>query len=333
MKILIIGGTGVISKHVCDYIIKKGNQVTVINRGVRSQLINNYVKYIKADINNINIIQKEIAVCYFDAVIDFVSFNEIDILNRYKVFNGKIGQYIFISSATVYKVKEGIVTEMSPLGNDYNLYAQNKIACEKMLREMCADSFPVTVVRPSHTFDSTVVPLGIHGKNGSWQNVKRMIQGNKVIIHDEGLGFWSMLRSEDFARIIYRLIGSIKAIGETFQITHDDFLKWIDIYKIVADELDVELKPCFVSSEILANEGFTFDLKAKLYGDKARSITFINKKVKKITGDITPIYSMEEGIRESVRTVCSNKCYQKDDLQFDIWCDFIVEKYGQREIG
>ncbi len=329
MNILIIGGTGVISNRVRILIEQQENEVTVINRGNKAASFSKRTRHIKADINDLEQVKAAIGDNYFDVVIDFLSFFPEDIYKRYEILKGKIGQFIFISSATVYKVKSGIVTENSPIGNEFSEYARNKIECESLLFDKLNGSdFPVTIIRPSHTYDYTCVPLGIHGNYGSWQNVKRIIEGRKVIIHDNGVGMWAMLRSEDFALQLYGILGKGEALGEVFQIASEESLSWERIYRIVADAVGMKLNACFISSDILAKEGKEFDLLSKLYGDKTRSLVFRNDKIKKIIGEYNPIFSMEEGIRDSVRSVMFNEELQRKDIPYDLWCDKMISLYG-----
>lgn len=328
MKVLIMGGTGVISTHVRRLLEKYNNEVTVINRGNKATESDSRARYIKADINNIELLKEALRGECFDVALDFIAFNTSDVLKRYELLKGKLRQYIFISSATVYNVKSGTVTENSPVGNDFNDYAQKKLECERLLlKELNGPDFPITIVRPSHTYDSTRVPLGIHGKNGSWQNVKRIIEGKSVIIHDSGEGLWAMLRSEDFAALLYGIIGRTEAIGEIFHIASEESLSWKRIYSIVADELDVPLNACYVPSEILVKEGQEFNLGAKLFGDKARSLIFNAEKIKRMAGEYHCMYSMEAGIRDSVRNVVNYAEFQKEDIVFDAWCDKIAKAY------
>lgn len=329
MNVLIIGGTGVISNQVRVLIERLENEVTVINRGNKAVSFSKYTRYFKADINDFEQIKVIIGNYYFDVVIDFLSFFTDDIFKRYELLKGKIGQFVFISSATVYSIKSGIVTENSPIGNEFNEYARNKFECERLLLDKLNGSdFPVTIIRPSHTYDSTCVPMGIHGKCGSWQNVKRIIEGKKVIIHDNGGGLWAMLRSEDFAPQLYGVLGKVEALGEVFQIASEESLSWEQIYSIVADAVGMQLNACFISSDILAKEGKEFELAAKLFGDKARSLVFRNDKIKKIIGEYNAIFSMEEGIRDSVRNVMFNEEFQREDIVYDLWCDKMISVYG-----
>lgn len=328
MKILIIGGTGIISTHVRLFAEKCGDDVTVINRGNRIIDTKEKIHYIKADINDIESIKKNIKDIFFDIVIDFVCFCKKDVLKRYELFKGRIGQYVFISSATVYNVTKGIVTESSPVGNSFSRYAQDKIECERVLADnLQGKEFPITIIRPSHTYDATVIPMGVHGKMGSWQNVKRILEGKKVIIHDDGNGVWAMLRSEDFAVQLYGILGKAESFGQIYQIASEESLKWVDIYSIIADELNRKLEICFIPTKILALEGQKFELKAKILGDKARSLVFKNNAIRKVIGEYHPFYTMEQGIRNSVRNVLCNSSIQKEDEEFDIWCEKMISIY------
>lgn len=331
MKILIVGGTGIISRYVCSLLIQVKNEVTVLNRGIKSREVEGVSRFILADINNIELIKRELKNDFFDVVIDFVCFCENDVRKRYEIFRGKLKQYIFISSATVYRENFNLIKENSPIGNSHSLYARNKIECERvLLKEINGELFPVTIIRPSHTFDSNIIPLGIHGKKGSWQNVKRMIDGKKVIIHGDGTGVWAMLRSEDFARQLLGIVGKKEAVGHVFQITSEESLSWNQIYSIVADEVGVELHSIYISSLFLAKAGSQFDLEEKLLGDKARMLTFCNNKIKAFSPGYIPIFSMEQGIRDSVRNVLQNKLLQIEDEEYDKWCDEIIYFYENK---
>lgn len=332
MKVLIIGGTGTISKHVCDLLVKEKHIVTVVNRGINGTITTGVRCHIVSDINNTEKIIQEIIQEYFDVVIDFISFDVTNVLARYDVFKGKTNQYVFISSATVYRADSSNITEKSPVGNPYYTYAQNKLECENvLLNYVDSDLYNVTIVRPSHTFDNNAVPLGIHGKNGSWQNIKRMIEGKKVIIHGDGNGLWAMMRSEDFARALLGVLGNPQAYGEIYQITSDESLSWNRIYSIVAEELGVKLECAHIPVDILVNMGEQYDLKGKLLGDKSRSLCFCNDKIKSISPGYHQTFSMEEGIRNSVRNVMKNQKLHKCDNEYERWCDLVIEVY-EREI-
>ena len=250
-------------------------------------------------------------------------------------------QFMYISSASAYHkpVKDYRITEGTALANPYWGYSRNKIACEEYLMKMYREKgFPVTLIRPSHTYSEKAVPLGVHGDNGSWQVLKRMLEGKPVIIHGDGTSLWTITFNQDFADGFIGLMGNPHAIGEAFQITGDESLTWNQIYGIVADCLGVELKPYYVSSAFLAQTG-AYDFTGGLLGDKANTVVFDNSKLKAAVPGFRPAIRAEEGIRRTVEYVLSHEECQKEDPDFDRWCDSVIaaqekaKKELQREFG
>lgn len=191
----------------------------------------------------------------------------------------------------------------------------------KMYRE---NGFPVTIVRPSHTYDERSVPLGVHGDKGSWQVVKRIMEGKPVIIHGDGTSLWTITHNSDFAKAYKGLIGNIHAIGQAFHITSDESVTWNQIYSIIADELGVELNACHVPSDWLNAVG-PYDFEGTLLGDKACTVIFDNSKIKRAVPDFNAAVRADQGIRSTVRYILEHKECQTDDPDFDKWCDKIAE--------
>ncbi len=187
------------------------------------------------------------------------------------------------------------------------------------------EGFPVTIVRPSHTYSERSVPLGLHGPGGSYQVVKRMLEGKKVVIHGDGTSLWTMTHNRDFANGFVGLMGNIHALGETVQITSDETLTWNQIYQALADALGVELKPCYVSSEfIIASTPAEWDLRGSLLGDKANSVVFDNTKLKRLVPGYTAAIRFDQGVRMTVEYVLSHPECQTEDAAFDEWCDKVI---------
>jgi nucleoside-diphosphate-sugar epimerase len=187
------------------------------------------------------------------------------------------------------------------------------------------EGFPFTVVRPSHTYDERNVPLGVHGKNGSWQVLKRMIEGRPVIIHGDGTSLWTMTHNSDFARAFIRLMGNVHAIGEAVHITSDESVTWNQIYGIIACALNVELKAVHIASEFLdeCSHG-RYDFKGSLIGDKANSVIFDNTKIKRLAPGFCANVRVDEGIKMTVANVLANPGLQREDPEFDGWCDNVI---------
>lgn len=327
MKVLFIGGTGTISMAITKRLADRGDEVYLINRGSRSGELPESVKVINADINDEADVAKKIADLSFDSVCDFIGFVPSQLERDYRLFKGKTKQFMYISSASAYHkpVRSYIINEGTTMANPYWEYSRNKIACEELLMKYYREEgFPITIVRPSHTYDERSVPLGVHGKNGSWQVLKRMIDGKPVIIHGDGTSLWTMTHNSDFAVAFTGLIGNPHAIGEAFQITSDETLTWNQIYQCIADVLGVELKAYHVSSEFLAATS-DYDLTGSLIGDKANSVVFDNTKLKKAVPEYCPKVHFEDGIRRTIENVLNTPELQRADPDFDQWCDKVIE--------
>ncbi len=282
---LFIGGTGTISMAITRAVAKdKDWELFLLNRGSRSDEVPDNVRIINADINDEDAVSELIDGMRFDCVCDFIGFTPDQVERDYRLFRGRCGQYIYISSASAYNkpCRSHIITEGTALANPHWEYSRNKIICEMFLMEKYErDAFPVTIIRPSHTYDVRSVPLGVHGDKGSWQVVKRMLEGKTVIVHGDGTSLWTMTFNEDFAKGFTGLMANPHAIGESFQITSDETLTWNQIYEAIADALDVDFIPYYVSSEFLASVS-DYDFVGSLIGDKANSVVFDNSKIKRI---------------------------------------------------
>ncbi len=328
MKILFIGGTGTISMAITRLLAGRGEELYLLNRGNRNGDLPENVHVIRCDISNEEEVKEKLAGMDFDCVGEFIGYEVVQLERDYRLFAGKTRQFIYISSASAYQkpMRGYIITEETPLDNPYWEYSRKKKACEEYLfcryRE---DGFPVTVVRPSHTYDERKVPLGVHGKKGSWQVLKRIKEGKPVIIHGDGTSLWTITHNSDFARAYAGLVGNPAAIGEAFHITTDESISWIEIYGYIADTIGVELKPRYISSETLAILGKEYDFRGGLLGDKANSVVFDNSKIKKFVRGFKAEVTAKEGIRRTVEYVLSHAECQPDDEDFDTWCDTVIE--------
>ena len=327
MKVLFIGGTGTISTAISRSLISQGHQLYLINRGSRKDALPEEAITLTGDINDEDSVRDLIQDLDFDVVADFIAFVPEHLQRDYRLFQKKTRQFIFISSASAYQkpMSDYRITEGTPLSNPYWEYSRNKIACEDYLMSLYRDNgFPVTIVRPSHTYDERSIPLGVHGDRGSWQVVKRMLDGKPVIIHGDGTSLWTMTHNSDFARGFIGLMGNIHAIGEAVQITSDESLTWNQIYRCIADALDVPLKAVHISSEFLDQCGI-YDFRGGLLGDKANTVVFDNSKLKRLVPDFSASKRFDQGITETIQYVLSHPECQQEDADFDLWCDKVIE--------
>lgn len=326
MKILLIGGTGTISTAISQRLADLNHELYLLNRGNLNETLPSHIQFIKADINNEKEAEEKLSGMEFDAVCDFIGFVKPQLERDYRLFNGKTRQFVYISSASAYNKppRDYVINEGTSLANPYWVYSRNKIECEEYLMKMYRENgFPVTIVRPSHTYCEKSVPLGVHGKNGSWQVIKRMLEGKPVIIHGDGTSLWTMTDSRDFAKGFIGLLGNPHTIGEAFQITSDETLTWNQIYKTIADCLKVKFKPYYVSSAFLAAVS-DYDFEGSLTGDKSNSVVFDNTKLKKAVPDFAPSIRFEEGVGRTLEYVLSHKECQVEDPEFDSWCDKVI---------
>ncbi len=340
MKALFIGGTGTISMGIVKRLSEDPMwEVFLLNRGNRKAEVPQNVKQIIADVNNEQDVKAKLEGMDFDVVSDFIAF-DVDAVERdYRLFNGKTKQYIFISSASAYnKPAAGyVITEGTTLANPYWEYSRKKIACEEFLMEKYRkEGFPVTIVRPSHTYDERHIPLGVHGDKGFYQVIRRMQEGKPVIIQGDGSSLWALTFNSDFAIGFTGLMGNRHAIGEAFQITGDEILTWDQIYATIADALGVELKPYHVSSDFLADvgAGFGYDFRGSLLGDKAVSVAFDNSKLKRLVPQMTTTISFHKGVRMALDYVLSHPKEYEEDPEFDAFCDSVIKamERAKREI-
>ncbi len=327
MKALFIGGTGTISMAITRLLMEKNWDLYIINRGNRNSNLPKGVTTITVDINDEQAVAEKIKDMTFDVVCDFIGFVPSQLERDYRLFCDKTKQFMYISSASAYQKLPSnyIITEGTPLANPYWQYSRDKIECEAFLMKMYREhNFPVTIIRPSHTYDERSVPLGVHGQNGSFQVIKRMMEGKPVIIHGDGTSLWTMTHNSDFAKGFVGLMGNIHAIGEVFQITSDETLTWNQIYKTIADCLGVPFKPYYVASDFLATVS-NYDYYGSLLGDKSNSVVFDNTKLKKAVPEFRATLRFDQGVKQTIDYVLSHPECQIEDRAFDVWCDRVIQ--------
>ncbi len=328
MKALFIGGTGTISGAITKLAIERGWELYLLNRGNRE--LPEGARQIQADIRDEAGVREKLSGLRFDVVADFIAFTPDQLERDYRLFAGKADQFLFISSASAYQkpLANPFITESTPVHNPYWQYSRDKIACEQLLTDLYRQKgFPVTIVRPSHTYCERSVPVALHGAKGSYQIVQRMKQGKKVIVPGDGTSLWTLTASRDFAMAFLGLMGNIHAIGETYQITSDESLTWNQIHQIIASALGVEAKLVHIPSDVLG--ALNPEWVGGLTGDKANSVVFDNAKIKYAVPGFAATTRFDQGAREAVRYIESHPDCQKDDPEFDQWCDKVIEQWDR----
>jgi len=324
MKVLFIGGTGIISSACTEAAIAKGMEVFHLNRGTTDkENVPKEVVTIHADIRNGDEAETKLKGHYFDAVVDFIAFEPHHIVQDIQLFRDCTAQFVFISSASAYqKPPEKLpITERTPLWNPYWDYSQKKILCEKLLQSEGEKSgFPYTIVRPSHTYSQKKVPA-----IGGYTVLHRMLKEQPVVLPGDGTSVWTLTYHRDFAVGLVGLLGNNAAIHQDFHITSDEWLTWNGIYNILASELGVEPKTVHIPSEIIAL--YDKEMGANLLGDKSHSMIFDNSKIKKFVPEFCAKTPFSSGAAEVVQWFRENTLFKGPDAAVENWMNRLIEDW------
>jgi nucleoside-diphosphate-sugar epimerase len=330
VKVLFIGGSGLISSACSRLAVERGIDLVVLNRGASAQRpLPPSVTMLRADVRDPAAVKEALGDSEFDAVVDWIAFTPDQVRADIDLFRGRTGQYVFISSASAYQTPPARlpITESTPLRNPYWQYSRDKIACEEALMSAYREEgFPATVVRPSHTYDRTTVPF----TGGHWTAVERMRQGKEVVVHGDGTSLWTLTHHEDFARGFVPLLGHSRTIGEAFHITSDDVLTWNQIAETLAAAAGVRARIVHVPSDVIA--AADPDWGAGLLGDKAHSMVFDNSKLRSVVPDFVATIPFERGAREIVAWHDADPARRRVEEGIDALMDRLVEAYRPRPL-
>lgn len=320
MKVLFIGGTGIISSASSELAIQRGIELYLLNRGQSVRQPPRGARLLHADIRQPESVQAALGGLSFDAVVDWVAYTPEHVQNDIKLWGSRTGQFIFISSASAYQTPPHFlpVTESTPLHNPFWQYSRDKAACEALLNGVYQrEGFPATIVRPSHTYDRTLFPF-----HGGFTNVARMRSGKKVVVHGDGTSLWTLTHHRDFAVGLVGLLGNPHAVGDTFHITSDEWLSWNQIYENVAHAAGTDARLAHVPSDLIA----AFDSRwgASLLGDKSHSMIFDNSKIRRLVPDFQPSIPFWQGAREIIAWYDADPARQVVDTEFDALQDRLI---------
>jgi nucleoside-diphosphate-sugar epimerase len=330
LSVLFLGGTGVISSACTERCLELGMEVFVLNRGrSTTRPIPNGCQPLVGDVSDPESVQAAIGDLEFDVVADFRAFTANQVQKRLEILRDRMGQYVFISSASVYQTPPGRlpILESTPLRNPFWQYSRDKIACENLLvKAYREEGLPMTIVRPSHTYDKTLLPF-----DGGWTVVERMRRGAEVVVHGDGSSLWTLTHQRDFAKAFVGLLGHPAAIGDSFHITSDEWLSWNEIFRIVAYAAGVEAKLVHVPSDAIA--AADPDWGAGLLGDKAHSMIFDNSKVRRLVSDFKAVIPFSQGAREILGWYDADPSRQHVDAAMDATMDELVSAHRVRRSG
>ena len=319
-KVLFIGGTGIISSACSPLALERGLDLYLLNRGQSSRPVPPGAKVLNGDIRDPESVKQALGDLRFDAVVDWIAFTPKHVETDLELFRGRTGQFVFISSASVYQKPPSALpfTESTLMANPYWGYSRDKIACEeRLIKAYREEDFPFTIVRPSHTYDRTTLPM-----QGGYTVLDRMKRGQKVIVHGDGTSLWTLTHHADFAKGFVPLLANRRAIGETFHITSDETLTWDQIHYVFADALGVEAKIVHVPSDVLSAYG---PLGGEgLLGDKAHSAVFDNSKIKRFVPDFAATVPFSWGAREALAWYEADPARQTVDAEFNRLTDALI---------
>jgi nucleoside-diphosphate-sugar epimerase len=324
LRVLFIGGSGIISSACCRLAIQRGLELDVLNRGA-TQLrpLPAEVKILRGDIRDQASVRQALGDHEFDVVVNWIAFTPEHIETDLKLFRGRVGQYVFISSASAYQTPPSRVpvTESTPLNNPYWQYSRDKIACEdRLVRAYREEGFPATIIRPSHTYDRTLVP-----SYAGWTLVQRMRQGKEVVVQGDGTSLWTVTHSDDFAKGFVPLLGNTRTLGEPFHITSDDVLTWNQITMILAAAAGAEAKIVHVPSDAIAAADPIWG--PALLGDSAHSMIFDNSKLRSVVPDYVATITLEQAAPEIIAWHDQDPSRQNVDPDLDVLMDKLVATY------
>jgi nucleoside-diphosphate-sugar epimerase len=331
LKVLFIGGTGIISTAVSALAVQRGFDLTLFNRGQHSEFVPKGAKVIKGDVRDKAAMAELLKDKNFDVVVDWLVFVPKDVEADIEIFKGKVKQYIFISTASAYQKPPAhwLIDESTPLANPYWKYSSDKIACEELLMvEYRSSGFPLTIVRPSFTYGDTMIPAAINSWTKPWTIVDRMRKGKKIVIHGDGTTLWTMTHNTDFAKGFIGLLGNVQAVGHAFGITSDEVLTWRQIYKAIADAAGTQLNAVYIPSDFIAKIDPEYE--GILLGDKSWCGVFDNSKIKRFVPDFVATVPFAQGIKRTIEWFEAEPKRCTIDDEFNQFVDRLIAAYEGR---
>jgi len=328
MKVLFIGGTGIISTASTRLAAERGIEMTLLRRGQHAVDLPESVRTITADIHDEAAAAKALGTERFDAVVDWTVFTTAQLERDIRLFRERTDQYIFISSASAYQKPVGhyLITESTPLANPYWQYSRGKIACEeRLMKAYREEGFPATIVRPSLTYGDTQIVLAVNSWQKSWTVIDRMRRGKRVIVPGDGTSLWVITHNSDFAQGLVGLLGHRQAIGHAFHITSDEVMTWDQFYRITAQAAGVEARIVHIPSDFLS--ACIPDNLGSLTGDKSVSVVFDNTKIKRFVPGYCAKVPYAQGVKRTIEWFDADPSRKQIDEEADAAWDKIINAY------
>lgn len=333
MRVLLVGGTGCISSEIAALAAARGNfELYLLNRGRRTQFIPANARVIQADITKPDLVRERLGDLTFDVVADFLSYTVDQLERTLGLFRDRCGQFVFISSAAVYRTRTSaeVITEARTLaGNTVWSYGRNKILCEmRLAEERAANGLDYTVVRPSFTYNNLRLfhPVGPPHQEYSWTLAQRILHGKPLLMHDDGNALCTLTHASDFAKAFLGLLGNPSAYGEAFHITSGEHYTYNRVAEMLGEALGVETKLCHIPAHILGFElGGDFGEKLNSF---AKNGIYDSRKVKKLVPEFICTTSLAQGLRQGIQFYRDHPEFQVVSQEWDQTMDRLAAKYG-----
>ena len=331
MKVLLIGGTGILSTDVCEMALNKGYDVTCLNRGHNKELQNTKANVILGNIRHVKEMQEKFKDATYDVIVDFLSFNPEQLLNTLSIFGTKCKQFVFISSATAYhkKNEDEIITENTALGNSSWQYGQDKVDCEKLLAEYCSNiNLNYTIIRPYVTYGNTRIPYAVIPNHQPWSWLNRIYCEKPVVLWSGGKNACTLTHTNDFSVGVVGLFLNPAAYGEAFHITSDEKLTWKTATDHIQKAMKNKINIIDIPTEYICKH--LPEYKGILLGDKSTNMVFDNTKIKKAVSEFNCKIKFEDGIKRTIEFINENDFLHIIDIKWDARLDYLITKYNRK---
>jgi len=327
MKVLFIGGTGVISLAVSKLAVKQKVDLWVLNRGKHNELLPKKTNILIGDMNNKVEISKLLEGHQFDSIVQWISYTVDDVKRDVELFKGHTKQYVFISSASAYlkPIPTLPVTEDVPLGNKYWEYSENKKKCEEYLLSIHSEDFNVTIIRPSHTYNENKLVFQLKSGAHPYTLVDRILKNKKIIIPDQGMELWTLTYNKDFAYGFLDILGNPATYGEYYHLTSEKVYTWERIYEMICETLDRKPNIFYVPTEVILKHFPEFE--GELYGDKQKSLYFDNSKIKAVAPNYRSETDYGNIVNKTIKNILGDKWLQTIDDEFLVKYEECIKEY------
>jgi len=327
VKVLFIGGTGLISTAVSKLAVAKNIDLYLLNRGKRQSTPILGTHLLQADIYQVDEVKEVIRDHFFDVVVEWIAFTVDHVKRDYELFKGKTNQYIFIGTASSYQKPAPFlpITEDVPRDNPYWEYSQNKRDCENYLKAIHDPDFHVTIIRPSHTYDDHSLIFQLTTYSHPYSLLHRMINQQPIVLVGDGSSHWTLTHHEDFAYAFIDILGNHHAYDQDYHLTSDKVYTWNEITSLMYNALDMKPNIIYLPYEHIKKH-FP-EMEGMLMGDNMHDTIFDNSKIKKVAPHYRSLIELKDRIPKMIAYYQNNESLMQIDESFLKRYDEMIRDY------